>query len=80
MPTPKSLPRISLCDQRLGAEPIPFGWANAEWRSLVSAMQPNDELWEFYSPQLDWDQMMGTAGIALVRDGVVVDRLVCRMN
>ena len=67
-------------DDRLGPDPIPFGWSAAGWRALVAAMQPGDELWEYDSPQEDWDRLMGSSGIALVRGGTVVATHVCRMN
>jgi hypothetical protein len=67
-------------DGRLGPNPIPFGWAAAEWHQLLTKMQPGDELWEYDSPQEDWDRLMGSQGIALVRGGQVIATLVLRMN
>src|SRR6516225_1418820 len=67
-------------DARLGPDPIPFGWAAAGWRELLARMRPGDELWEYDSPQEEWDRLMGSEGIALVRDGQVIATEVCRMN
>jgi hypothetical protein len=67
-------------DERLGSNPVPFGWVNADWRALLAEMQPGDELWEYDSPQEDWVRLMGSSGIALIRRGMVIATLVCRMN
>lgn len=65
---------------RLGPEPIPFGFDNGRWRSLIVKMQAGDELWEFCTSQKSWEAMAGRAGIALVRDGKVIDSIVTMMN
>jgi len=36
-------------------------------------LQSGDHLWLFCSPEEDWRTLSGQAGIAVVRDGVVVD-------
>ena len=64
----------------LGPEPVPFGFAYAEWRRLIVQMQEGDELWEFSSSSDSWQHLAGRAGIALVRDGKVVDSIVTLMN
>jgi hypothetical protein len=60
----------------LGPDPLPFGFANERWRALVAQMQEGDELWTFISSPESWARRSGRAGIALVRDGKVVDSLV----
>ena len=67
-------------DERLGPEPVPFGWTAGPWQALLAEMRPGDELWEYDSPKEDWDRLMGSAGVALVRGGVVIATVVCRMN
>jgi hypothetical protein len=64
---------------RLGPDPVPFGFQNARWRELLAQMQEGDELWEFCSPEASWRQGAGRAGIALVRNGQVVASLVTLM-
>jgi hypothetical protein len=47
---------------------------------LLAQMRSGDELWEYDSPREDWDRMMGSSGLRLVRGEVVVATQVCRMN
>jgi len=58
----------------------PFAFLNAEWEALKARMQPGDELWTFASSPESWRDLAGRAGIALVRDGQIVERLVTMMN
>ena len=57
-----------------------FGGLNAEWEALKARMQPGDELWTFASSPESWRNLAGRAGIALVRNGQIVERLVTMMN
>jgi hypothetical protein len=43
-------------------------------------MQTGDELWEFCTDRESWQQLMGSAGIELIRDGNVVASIVTEMN
>jgi hypothetical protein len=67
-------------DYRLGPDPITFGWANKQWREFLARMHPGDELWEYRTPQEDWDQLMGSSGFVLIRDGQIIASHVDRMN
>jgi hypothetical protein len=58
----------------------PFGALNAKWEKLKADMQPNDELWTFSSPPRTWEDLAGRAGIALVRDGQVIEVIVTMFN
>ena len=58
----------------------PFAFLNAEWEALKTRMQPGDELWTFSSSPQSWRDLAGRAGIALVRNGQIVERLVTMMN
>jgi hypothetical protein len=58
----------------------PFGFQSPQWEALKGQMQPGDELWSFTSPKEDWSRLMGRAGIALVRDGVMIASIITRMN
>ena len=53
---------------------------HAEWEKLKSEMQPGDKLVRFASPVESWERLAGRAGIALVRDGRVIDAFVTMMN
>ncbi len=66
--------------ERLGPAPVPFGFQNDCWREMVSMMTEGDELWEFCSPPESWEHLAGRAGIALVRDGEIVESIVTMMN
>ena len=59
---------------------VPFGHCNADWEALKSKMQHGDEMWFWSSDQEDWERMMGWEGIALVRDGAIVDFFSTAMN
>lgn len=53
---------------------------HADWEKLKSEMQPGDKLVGFTSPIESWQHLAGRAGIALVRDGKVIDAIVTMMN
>jgi hypothetical protein len=67
-------------DERLGDKPIPFGFMNYAWRNLMQLYKPGDELWIYRSSDESWRHLAGRTGIALVRDGVVIDDVVTLMN
>lgn len=52
---------------------VPFGLCNREWVAMLAKMQPGDELWSWASDQESWNKLAGRAGMALVRDGEVID-------
>lgn len=58
----------------------PFGFQNDKWEALKARMLPGDELWTFASSAESWQALAGRAGIALVRDGRIVEQLVTLMN
>jgi hypothetical protein len=58
----------------------PFGGQNDRWEALKTRMQPGDELWTFASSDQSWRDLAGRAGIALVRDGEIIDQLITMMN
>jgi hypothetical protein len=58
----------------------PFGALNAQWEALKARMQPGDELWSFASSAQSWQDLAGRAGVALVRHGEIIERLVTMMN
>jgi hypothetical protein len=58
----------------------PFGFLNAQWEALKSAMQPDDELYAFHSSPESWQALAGRRGYALVRDGKVIREVVTMLN
>jgi hypothetical protein len=59
---------------------LPFGFMNPEWVRLKQKMERGDQLWEFSSPADYWANLAGSGGIALVRNGKVIDTLTLIMN
>ena len=52
----------------------------AECLSFVSLAQSSDQIVEFCTAKDSWNQGMGSAGYELLRNGVVVARVLTRMN
>jgi hypothetical protein len=70
-------------DERVRSMPEiakPFGFLNARWEDLKAQMQPGDELWTFHSPSQTWQDLAGSGGVVVVRDGVPIQALVTVMN
>jgi hypothetical protein len=59
---------------------VPFGYCNHDWEALKMKMLPGDELWFWSSDPEDWKRLMGWEGIALVRDGEIIDSFFTAMN
>lgn len=58
----------------------PFDEAKARLEKLVAEYVENDEFWVFCTPRDTWQHLFGRAGVALVRDGKVVEAIVTVMN
>ncbi|MDQ7780518.1 MAG: hypothetical protein RDV41_12555 [Planctomycetota bacterium] len=67
-------------DERLGPNPVPFGFQNQKWLELKQRMQEGDELWEYCSPPETWKAFCGRAGVCVVRNGEVIDSISTMMN
>ena len=67
-------------DDRLGSEPVPFGFQNKEWLKFRERIRPGDELWEFSSPSETWKLLCGRAGISLVRENEIINNIITVMN
>jgi hypothetical protein len=65
---------------KLGPEPIPFGYQNARWRELLSTMNVGDELWNYSNSAESWKNLAGRAGIAVVRNGKIIASMTTLMN
>jgi hypothetical protein len=59
---------------------VPFGGQNDRWERLKVSLQTDGEIWAFCSPSGSWEHCAGRAGLAVVRNGRVVDCLVTEMN
>jgi hypothetical protein len=59
---------------------VPFGYQNMAWKRLLGQMKKGDSLYEFRSPDDSWEMLAGREGVALVRDGEVIDDIVTLMN
>jgi hypothetical protein len=57
-----------------------FGYMNDRWERFKAAMLPGDELYRFSTSPESWEHLAGRSGIALVRNGEIVGKLVTRMN
>jgi hypothetical protein len=56
----------------------PFGFDTDN--RLYAQMLPGDEIWMFSSRPEFWACLAGRAGVALVRDGKIVDSIITAMN
>jgi hypothetical protein len=59
---------------------VPFGGQNERWERLKASLQSGDQIWAFYSPPVTWEHCAGRSGVAVVREGRVVDCLITMMN
>jgi hypothetical protein len=59
---------------------VPFRSQRAEWEALKAQMEDGDELWRFSTPDETWEQMMGRAGIVLLRGGTIIATIVTTLN
>jgi hypothetical protein len=59
---------------------IPFGYLNDQWEDLKAKMLKGDTLVEFVSCEESWQDLAGRAGIRLVRNKVILEQIVTRMN
>lgn len=72
---------VHLCKiDRLGPDPIPFGFQNKEWNRFICKMKDGDELWEFNSPPQSWPNMWGRAGYSIVKNGEIIDYFLTLMS
>lgn len=53
---------------------------SSQWDALVARMIEGDELWTFRSPKGTWRHRRGREGIALVRNGLIINAIVTMMN
>jgi hypothetical protein len=54
----------------------PFGEMTDRWRMFVAQLTPEDELWNFSSPDETFPKKLGRKGFAIVRAGTIRDILI----
>jgi hypothetical protein len=59
---------------------VPFGASSEDWKRLKGSLEVGDSLWTYCSPFESFKAHAGRCGIAVVRRGNVVLRLVTLMN
>lgn len=69
-----------ILDERLGPEPVVFGFINDEWEEFKARIQDGDELWEFSSPPESWERLAGRSGLCIVRDGIIINVMITIIN
>jgi len=52
----------------------------SEFNAFASAATESHEVWEFCSPQSEWNQLAGRSGFALVKDGRVTNAIVTMLS
>jgi hypothetical protein len=57
-----------------------LGCENHEWKALLAQMVDGDELWEFSTSKKSWHALAGSAGIALVREGEIINIVTTRIS
>ncbi len=61
-----------LGDERDGIPLVPFGFQQKSWLSFKKLIKKDEKLYYISAPESDWDQLRGTAGYAIIRDGKVI--------
>lgn len=56
------------------------GLGHPDAAAVADDFQPGDEVWSFCSPPEDWQAKCGRKGVALVRNGVVVQSVATILN
>ena len=59
---------------------LPFGYLSSGWQELLHKKQDGDEIWTYGSSEESWANLMGQEGIALVRNGEIIDALITCEN
>jgi hypothetical protein len=57
-----------------------WGALEKRWLEMKQQIQSGDELWQFTTPPKTWEHLYGRAGIALVRQGRIINSIVTVMN
>lgn len=71
---------VAEAEERNMIRGISFGFCHDEWQAFTGQMQPDDELWSFFSPPEIWRSLCGRAGFAVVRNGEAVRCFMTMLN
>ena len=59
---------------------VPFGFANYKWNEFKSKVQQGDEIRKISAPKEYWQRLEGWEGYVLVRQGIVVWKMMTLIN
>lgn len=65
---------------RLGPNPVPFGFIHGQWLKFKDQIRQGDQLWKFCSSGESWGHLAGREGLCIVRDGEIVASIITCMN
>lgn len=65
---------------RLGPNPVPFGFIHGQWLKFKGQIRPGDQLWNFCSSGESWEHLAGREGLCIVRNGEIVASIITCMN
>lgn len=65
---------------RLGPNPVPFGFMHGQWLNFKGKIRPGDQLWTFCSSGESWGHLAGREGLCIVRGGEIIASIITRMN
>lgn len=51
---------------------VPFGYQQEKWLGFKALLKENEKLYLISSPESEWNQLRGTKGYAIIRNGKVV--------
>ncbi len=59
---------------------VPFGFMNDRWQSFKAQLRGMDQIYYYISDKDSWAVLCGSAGYALIREGLVIDTFVTSGN
>ena len=69
---------LAKIEAKLGKNP--FGHMTDAWKNFTDALEPEDQLWSFSSPEESFAKKLGCSGYAIVREGRICDTLIMVMT
>ncbi|HAW08426.1 MAG TPA: hypothetical protein DCW42_04545 [Bacteroidetes bacterium] len=59
---------------------MPFGRYNPVWNEMKANMFEGDEVWEFSTSSIWWENLCGSAGVCIIRNGQPIDAIITMKN
>jgi len=59
---------------------VPFGFMNSRWIEFKTSFRTGDEIMLYSSNEKDWERGMGREGYILVRNQIIIDEIMTKMN